>query len=98
MDWAPPSTAARHCRVERTTLFSGCWAVSVAPEQPEKKRSRPECGLAAPNRWVAISYHRARAARTLAASSNRSSWLEKWKDSRGANESNARPRAVKCSA
>ena len=30
-DWVPPITAASACRVTRTTLFSGCWAVRVEP-------------------------------------------------------------------
>ncbi len=61
--------AAEHRRQalhrQRTTLFSGCCAVSVAPEQPEKNLSRPELASLAPKRSVAIVFHIRRAARTL---------------------------------
>ena len=55
-----------------STLFSGCCAVSVVPEFPEKNRSRPEFASFAPKRSVAIRYHMRRAARSFATSSNRS--------------------------
>jgi hypothetical protein len=83
--------------VDRITLFSGCWAVSVVPEFPEKKRSRAAAGEVAPNRSVASRYQIRRAARSLATSSNRSSVVAKWNDSRGANSSKRRPLAVKAS-
>ena len=83
--------------VERITLFSGCCAVSVVPEFPEKNRSRPELGSFAPKRSVAIRYHIRRAARSFATSSNRSIVVAKWNDSRGANASNASPRAISAS-
>src|SRR4051812_19007908 len=97
IDCAPPSTAPRHWIVERMTLFSGCCAVSVVPELPEKNRSRPDAGWIAPNRSVATQYHSRRAARSFATSSNRSIVVAKWNDSRGANESTASPRATSAS-
>ena len=48
----------------------------------------------APKRSVAIVFHIRRAARTLHASSKKSSWLEKWKESRGAKSSKLMPRAM----
>ena len=97
IDCAPPSTAPRHCTVDRMRLFSGCCAVSVVPEFPEKNRSRPEFASFAPKRSVAIRYHMRRAARSFATSSNRSMVVAKWKESRGANVSNASPRAISAS-
>ena len=44
-DCVPPSTAASACSVTRTTLFSGCWAVSVEPPVWVWKRSIQERGL-----------------------------------------------------
>ena len=79
-------------------LLSGCCAVSVVPEFPEKNRSRPEFGSFAPNRSVAIRDHIRRAARSFATSSKRSIVVAKWNDSRGANESKSRPRATSASA
>ena len=65
IDWAPPSTAPRHWTVDRITLFSGCCAVRVVPELPEKNRSLAAAGFAAPNRWVAMRCQRRRAARNF---------------------------------
>ena len=43
-DCVPPSTAASACSVTRTTLFSGCCAVSVEPPVCVWKRSISERG------------------------------------------------------
>ncbi len=45
-DWVPPSTAASAWSATRTTLFSGCWAVSVEPAVWVWKRRRHESGSA----------------------------------------------------
>src|SRR5260370_34952673 len=80
--------------VDRITLLSGCWAVRVVPELPEKKRSRAAAGTLAPNRSVAMRYHMRRAARGLAASSNRSRGGPKSNDRRGAKWAKPTPRRV----
>ena len=66
----------------------------VAREEPQA--SRPSDPVA-PKRSVAIRYHIRRAARSFATSSNRSSVVAKWNDSRGANASKAIPRAISAS-
>ena len=43
-DWVPPSTAASACRVTRTRLTSGCWAVSCTPAVWVWKRSISDFG------------------------------------------------------
>ena len=41
-DWVPPHTAASAWMATRTTLTSGCWAVSVEPAVWVWKRSQQE--------------------------------------------------------
>ena len=72
--WVPPSAAARLCRVTRTMLFSGCWAVSVDPPVWVWKRSSLLFSSLAPNRSVMILAHMRRAARNLATSSKKLLW------------------------
>ncbi len=74
----------------RTTLVSGCCAVSVAPLVCAWKRSICERGSLAPKRSRITDAHSARAARNLATSSKKSLETLKKKESRGANESTAR--------
>ena len=90
-DWVPPSTAARPCTATRTTLLSGCWAVSWTPAVWVWKRSIRDRGSWAPNRVAMVSAQMRRAARNLAASSNRVVRATKKKASRGANASTASP-------
>ena len=75
----PPSTAARACSVTRTTLLSGCCAVSVEPPVWLWKRIIQLFGFLAPKRSRMIRAHSLRAARNLATSSKRSLWALKKK-------------------
>src|SRR5258705_305556 len=69
-DWQPPSTAARHCSVTRTTFTSGCWAVSVDPAVCAWKRRRAAASEA-PKRSRTRRAQSLRAARNFATSSSR---------------------------
>ena len=75
----------------RTTLFSGCCAVSVLPPVWVWKRSSFDRSSVAPKRSVMIRAHIRRAARNLATSSNRLLWAFQKKLSRGAKSSTAIP-------
>ena len=75
----------------RTTLFSGCCAVSVAPPVCVWNRSIPERGSLAPNRSVTILDHIRLAARNFATSSKKFMWQAKKNDRRGANRSMSSP-------
>ena len=55
IDCAPPLAAESACTATRTTLFSGCWAVSVDPPVCAWKRSACARGLVAPKRSRMIS-------------------------------------------
>ncbi len=90
----PPITAASACSVTRTTLFSGCCAVSVDPPVWVWKRSSFDASFFAPNRSVMIEYHMRRAARNLATSSKKLLWAFQKNDSRGANSSTSRPASI----
>jgi hypothetical protein len=90
-DCVPPSTAARASNVVRTMLFSGCWAVSVAPPVCVWNRSIALRGSAESNRSDMIRAHIRRAARNFATSSKKFMWQAKKKDTRGAKSSTARP-------
>ncbi len=70
--WQPPSTAARAWTVTRTTLFSGCWAVSVTPPVWTWKRRCWALGFVTPNRSFMSVAHSLRAARNFATSSMKS--------------------------
>ena len=93
-DWVPPATAAIAWIATRTTLVSGCWAVSVDPAVWVWKRSTHERGSRAPNSSRIIRAHIRRAARNFATSSRRLLWALKKNDRRGANSSIARPAAT----
>ena len=92
-DCVPPRTAESACSATRTTLTSGCCAVSVEPAVCVWKRRRQERGSFAPKRSRAISAQSERAARNFATSSKKFEWALKKNDSRGAKSSIARPRA-----
>ena len=70
-DWVPPSTAESASSAVRTMLFSGCWAVSVAPPVCVWNRSVSDRGSSAPNRSRMIRAHSRRAARNFAISSKK---------------------------
>ena len=70
-DCVPPITAESACSATRTTLTSGCCAVSVDPAVCVWKRRRQERGSFAPNRSRAISAQSERAARNFATSSKK---------------------------
>ena len=95
--WVPPRAAARLCKVTRTMLFSGCWAVSVDPPVWVWKRSSLLLSSLAPNRSVMIFAHMRRAARNLATSSKKLLWAFQKKLSRLANSSTGRPAAMAAS-
>ena len=97
-DWVPPRTALIASRAVRTTLVSGCWAVSVTPPVCVWNRCAHERGSRAPKRSRMIRAHIRRAARNLATSSKKSMWQAKKNDSRGANWSTGRPAAIAASA
>src|SRR5262249_6184094 len=92
-DGVLPGAAESACSATRTTLTSGCWAVSVEPAVCVWKRRRHDFGSFAPKRSRAISAQRVRAARNLATSSKKLEWALKKNDRRGAKSSIARPRA-----
>ena len=90
-DWVPPSTAASAWSVTRTTLLSGCCAVSIDPAVWVWNRSIIERGSFALKRSLMMRAQRRRAARNLATSSSRSLCALKKKESRPANASTSRP-------
>ena len=90
-DWQPPSTAASAWMATRTTLFSGCWAVSVLPAVWAWKRSICERGSRAPKRSRMTRAHSRRAARNFATSSSRWLCALKKNDSCGAKSSTSCP-------
>ncbi len=90
-DCAPPSTAAIAWSATRTTLLSGCCAVSVEPAVCAWKRSIWLRGSLAPKRSFMIRAQSRRAARNLAISSRKLLWTLKKNDSRPANPSTSRP-------
>ena len=90
-DWQPPRTAASACTVTRTTLFAGCWAVSMEPAVCAWKRSIVERGSRAPNRSRVIRAQSRRAARNFATSSIRSLCALKKNDICGATASTGSP-------
>ena len=92
-DCVPPSTALMASRVVRTTLFSGCCAVSVTPPVWVWKRSACERSSRAWNLSRTIRAHIRRAARNFATSSKKSMWQAKKNETRGAKSSIARPAA-----
>src|SRR5919201_6303742 len=61
IDCAPPHTAESACTAPRTTLFSGCWAVSVDPPVWAWNRSACAFGFSTPNRSRMIRAHSRRA-------------------------------------
>ena len=87
----PPQTAAKPWSATRTTLLSGCWAVSVTPPVCVWKRSIIERGSCAPKRSFIACAHMLRAARNFATSWNTLLWPLKKKASRGAKSSTCRP-------
>ena len=89
--WVPPSAAAMAWSVTRTTLLSGCWAVSVQPAVCVWKRRLMALGFAAPKRSFMSLAHSRRAARNLAISSRKLEWQPKKKESRAPNLSTSRP-------
>ena len=90
-DWQPPRTAARAWIVTRTTLFSGCCAVSMEPAVWAWKRSIQERGSRAPNRSRMMRAQSRRAQGNLATSSIRLLWALKKNESCGANSSTLSP-------
>ena len=75
----------------RTTLLSGCCAISETPAVCACVRSSHDFGFFAPNRSRMILAHMRRPARNFAISSKKSLWTSQKYDSRGANSSTSRP-------
>ena len=96
-DWVPPSTPARASIAVRTTLFSGCWAVSDTPAVWAWQRISSERSSFAPNVSRSSRAQMRRAARYFAISSKKSMCALKKKDSRGAKSSTSSPRSSACS-
>ena len=95
-DWHPPSTAASACSDTRTTLLSGCCAVSDWPDVCAWKRSLCERLSVAP-KVSRISWAQMRlAARNLPISSKKLLCTLKKKLSLGANSSTLNPRSCAC--
>ena len=92
-DWHPPRTAAMAWNDTRTTLFSGCWAVSVCPEVWAWNRSWRDLGSLAPKVSCISLAQMRRAARNLPTSSKKLLCELKKKLSLGANSSILRPRS-----
>ena len=90
-DWQPPSTAASAWIATRTTLFSGCWAVSMLPAVWAWNRSVCDRGSRARKRSRITRAHSRRAARNFATSSSRLLCALKKKESWGAKSSTPRP-------
>ena len=96
-DCVPPSTPASASTVVRTTLLSGCCAVSDTPAVCVWKRISHERGLFAPKVSRSSRAQIRRAARYLAISSKKSICALKKKLSRGAKSSTSIPRPI-CSS
>ena len=96
-DCVPPSTAASAWYAVRTTLFNGCWAVRVEPAVWVWNRIFHAASVRAPTRSRISRAHSRRAARYLAASSNRWLWAFQKNESRGANVSTSSPAATAAS-
>ncbi len=90
----PPQTAAKPCSATRTTLFSGCWAVSVTPPVCVWKRSIRLLGSCAPKRSFIACAHMLRAARNFATSWKTLLWPLKKNARRGAKSSTFRPASI----
>ena len=90
-------TAASASIAVRTTLLSGCWAVSETPAVWAWKRISHERGSRAPNVSRSSRAQMRRAARYLATSSKKSMCALKKKLSLGAKSSTSMPRATACS-
>ena len=91
-DCAPPQTAASAWIATRTTLFSGCCAVSVEPPVCAWKRSASAFGFVAPKRSFMIRAHSRRAARNFATSWRKWLCALKKKESRAPKSSGRQPR------
>ena len=92
-DCVPPSTAASASTVVRITLLYGSSAVSDTPEVWQCVRSMRDFSSFGSNCRMTRS-HSSRAARSLAISMKKSMPMAKKNDSRPANLSTSRPRAV----
>ncbi|MNP01667.1 hypothetical protein D3C76_934910 [compost metagenome] len=95
-DWVPPNTAPSACNVVRTTLLSGAWALSAAPEVWQCIRRARACGWHTPAAAL-ISHQSTRAARNFATSLNMSLPTAKKKLMRLQKVSMFRPRSRTCS-
>ncbi len=95
--WQPPSTAASASTAVRTTLISGCCAVSDTPAVCAWKRIRSERSSRAPKRSRNSRAQMRRAARYLAISSKKSRCALKKNERRGAKRSTGRPRSMQAS-
>ena len=96
-DWAPPATAESAWMATRTTLFSGCCAVSVEPPVWAWNRSACAFGFVAPKRSRMISAQSRRAARNFATSCRKWLCALKKNESRAPNSSGDRPAATAAS-
>ena len=90
----PPITAANAWSETRTTLLSGCWAVSVDPPVWVWNRSIALRGSLAPKRSVMIRCHIRRLARNLATSSKKLLCPFQKNDSRGPKSSTSIPASI----
>ena len=90
-DCAPPHTAENAWIATRTTLLSGCCAVSVEPPVCAWKRSAIAFGFVAPKRSFMIRAQIRRAARNFATSWKKSLCALKKKESRSPNSSGDKP-------
>ena len=90
-------TAESAWMATRTTLFSGCCAVSVEPPVCAWKRSACAFGFVAPKRSRMISAHSRRAARNFATSWRKSLCALKKNESRAPNSSGDSPAATAAS-
>ena len=88
----PPSTAASASIAVRTTLLTGCCAVSETPAVWVWNRSHSAFSLVAPYRSRSHRAQIRRAARNLAISSKKSTWESKKNDRPGANVLTSSPR------
>ena len=91
IDCAPPHTAESAWIATRTTLFSGCCAVSVDPPVCAWKRSACAFAFVTPKRSFMIRAHSRRAARNFATSWKKWLCALKKNDSRAPNSSGESP-------
>ena len=91
-EFVPPSTAASASTAVRTTLLSGCCAVSETPAVWVWKRSHCARGSVAPYTSRSQRAQIRRAARNFAISSKKSMCASKKNDSPGANRLMSMPR------